>query len=77
MNAGRTVYSVKRFIGRRFRELKAEDTLVSYQVVGGRRGFAKIRIGEQEYSPPEVSAVVLRKLKESAEVYLRQPVKRV
>lgn len=69
-NPERTVYSVKRFMGRRHHEVASEERLVPYKVVGGAQEYVKIQIGEQQFTPQEISAKVLRKLKEAAESYL-------
>jgi molecular chaperone DnaK len=69
-NPTRTVSSIKRFMGRRHSEVEAEEKIVPYKVVGGAQDYVKVEIGDKEYTPPEVSAKVLRKLKESAEAYL-------
>lgn len=69
-NPTRTIYSVKRFMGRRHSEVQSEETLVPYSVVGGSGDYVKIKIGDKEYTPQEISAKVLIKLKESAESYL-------
>lgn len=69
-NPKRTVYSIKRFMGRRHNEVANEEKMVPYQVVGGPEDYVKVRIGDKEFTPPEISAKVLRKLKESAEAYL-------
>jgi molecular chaperone DnaK len=69
-NPTRTVYSIKRFMGRRHGEVAAEEKLVPYAVVGGAQDYVKVKIGDKEYTPPEISALILRKLKESAEAYL-------
>ena len=69
-NPARTIYSIKRFMGRRHNEVKSEEKMVPYQVVGGPEDYVKVRVGSKEYSPPEISAWVLRKLKEAAEAYL-------
>ncbi len=69
-NPKRTVYSVKRFMGRRHSEVESEEKIVPYEVVGGASEYVKIQIGNQQYTPQEVSAKVLRKLKEAAESYL-------
>jgi len=76
INPKRTVYSIKRFMGRRHREVEAEEKLVSYEVMGGTRGFARIKIGDREYSPPEISAIILQRLKEAAETHLGHTVSR-
>src|SRR5947208_13490510 len=70
-NPAGTVYSIKRFMGRRHDEVRTEEKMVPYQVVGGASDFVKVRVaGGKEYTPPEISAMVLRKLKEAAESYL-------
>ena len=69
-NPKRTVFSVKRFMGRRHAEVESEEKMVPYEVVGGASEYVKIQIGDKQYTPQEISAKVLRKLKESAEAYL-------
>jgi molecular chaperone DnaK len=69
-NPTRTVYSVKRFMGRRHEEVENEEKMVPYKVVGNPQDYVKIKAGEQTYTPQEISAKVLRKLKEAAESYL-------
>ncbi|MEX2188026.1 MAG: molecular chaperone DnaK [Pirellulales bacterium] len=69
-NPTRTVYSIKRFMGRRHNEVGSEEKLVPYKVTGGADEYVKVRVGDQVLTPQEVSAKVLRKLKESAESYL-------
>jgi len=69
-NPRRTVYSVKRFIGRRHSEVESEEKIVPYQIVGGSNEYVKVQIGDQQFTPQEISAKVLRKLKEAAESYL-------
>jgi molecular chaperone DnaK len=73
-NPENTVFSVKRFMGRRYDEVTQEIERVSYQVVAGPNQEAKIRIGDQEYAPLELSAMTLRKMKETAESYLGETV---
>lgn len=68
-NPENTVFSAKRFIGRRFSEVSKEDKDVSYNVVEGKNGMAAIKIGDKVYSPSEISAKVLTKLKEAAEAF--------
>ena len=70
MNPHKTVYSVKRFMGRRHNEVQAEEKIVPYEIQGGPEDYVKIRVGDRDYTPPEVSALTLRKLKEAAESYL-------
>src|SRR5262245_5332087 len=69
-NPKRTVYSIKRFMGRRHNEVQSEEKMVPYEVVGGPEDYVKVRAGDKEFTPPEISAMVLRKLKEAAEAYL-------
>jgi len=69
-NPTRTVYSIKRFMGRRHSEVASEEKIVPYAVVGGPQDYVKVKVGDKEYTPPEISAKILRKLKESAEAYL-------
>jgi molecular chaperone DnaK len=69
-NPTRTVYSVKRFMGRRHMEVANEEKMVPYKVLGGANDYVKIGIGDKEYTPQEISAKTLRKLKEAAESYL-------
>ena len=69
-NPTKTVYSIKRFMGRRHNEVASEEKIVPYKVVGGPEDYVKVDVGGQEFTPPEVSAKILRKLKESAEAYL-------
>src|SRR4051794_19097070 len=71
-----TVYSIKRFMGRRHDEVHGEEKVVPYEVVGGANDYVKVRVNGKEYSPPEVSALILRKLKEAAESYLGHKVRK-
>ncbi len=70
----RTIYSVKRFMGRRLDEVPEEISLVPYKVVEGKDGSVAIKIDDQSYAPPEISAMILGKLKAAAEAYLGTPV---
>jgi molecular chaperone DnaK len=74
VNPQNTVYSIKRFVGRRFDEVESEKGKVSYRVIAGPDGGCKVTIGDKNYSPEEISAMVLRKLKEDAEKYLGEKV---
>ncbi|MBS2001209.1 MAG: molecular chaperone DnaK [Candidatus Obscuribacterales bacterium] len=74
LNPENTVYSIKRFIGRRFSEVESEKKIVSYKVKEGGDGGCKVAIQGKDYSPEEISAMILRKLKEDAEKYLGEKV---
>src|SRR5438874_8135391 len=69
-NPRRTIYSIKRFMGRRHNEVQSEEKLVPYKIVGGPNELVKVEIDGKTYTPPEISALILRKLKEAAEAYL-------
>jgi molecular chaperone DnaK len=73
-NPERTVYSIKRFMGRRFSDVKTEAERVGYQVKSGPGGDIRIEVDDKEYSPPEISAMTLQKLKRDAEEYLGEEV---
>ena len=75
-NSRRTVYSIKRFMGRRHQEVQAEEKIVPYKVVGGASELVKVDIDGKQYTPPEISAMILRKLKEAAEAYLGHTVRK-
>ncbi len=74
-NPTNTVYSIKRFMGRRHNEVSAEEKSVPYEVTGGPEELVKVKIRGKEYTPPEISALVVRNLKEAAEEYLGEEVK--
>src|ERR1700756_6075595 len=74
LNPENTVYSIKRFIGRRFSEVESERKIVSYKVKEGPDGGCKVAIQGKDYTPEEISAMILRKLKEDAEKYLGEKV---
>src|SRR3954469_4270463 len=69
-NPKRTVFSIKRFMGRRHSEVASEEKMVPYEVVGGTEDYVKVKAGDKQNTPPEISAMILRKLKEAAEAYL-------
>jgi len=73
-NPEHTVYSIKRFMGRRYAEVPAEIKTVSFKVVESANGDCRVRIGDKQYSPPEISAMVLQKMRETAEDYLGERV---
>src|SRR6516225_9652147 len=75
-NPARTVFSIKRFMGRRHNEVQAEEKLVPYKIVGGPNELVKVDINGKMYTPPEISAMILRKLKEAAEAYLGHKVRK-
>jgi molecular chaperone DnaK len=65
-----TIYSIKRFVGRRLEEVPEEIQLVPYNVVAGKEGTAAVKVGEETYSPQEISAMILQKLKAAAEAHI-------
>src|SRR5258708_223294 len=69
-NPTKTIYSIKRFMGRRHNEVASEEKIVPYEVVGGANDYVKVKVGDKQYTPSEISAHVLRKRKEAAESYL-------
>jgi molecular chaperone DnaK len=73
-----TIYSIKRFMGRRHSEVQSEEKMIPYQVVGGPNDYVKVHIEatKKDYTPPEISAMILRKLKEAAESYLGHKVRK-
>ena len=75
-NPRRTVYSIKRFMGRRRKEVAGEEKLVPYKITGGPDEPVKVDIDGKLYTPPEISAMILRKLKEAAEAYLGHTVRK-
>jgi molecular chaperone DnaK len=75
-NPKRTIYSIKRFMGRRREETASEEKLVPYKIVGGPDEPVKVEVNGKLYTPPEISAFILRKLKEAAEAHLGQKVRK-
>ena len=75
-NPENTVFSIKRFMGRRYEEVSEEMKMVPYDVVKSASGAAEIKAGGKDYSPPQISAMVLQKLKQAAEAYLGQTVQK-
>jgi molecular chaperone DnaK len=73
-NSENTVFSIKRFMGRRFDEVSEEMKMVPYEVVRAGNGDVRVKAGGQELAPPQLSAMILQKLKQAAEDYLGQPV---
>jgi molecular chaperone DnaK len=74
MNPERTIFSIKRFMGRKESEVKEEETIVPYKVVAGPNGDVRIEVDGKQYSPPEISAMILQKLKTDAEAKLGETV---
>jgi molecular chaperone DnaK len=73
-NSENTVFSIKRFMGRKEAEVREEEQIVPYKVVAGPGGDARVEAGGKQHSPPEISAMILQKLKADAEAYLGEPV---
>jgi molecular chaperone DnaK len=75
-NPQNTVFSIKRFMGRRHNEVHSEEKIVPYEIVGGENELVKVGIRGKTYTPPEISAMILRDLKKTAEDYLGEQVTR-
>ena len=73
-NPTNTIFSIKRFMGRKQSEVSEEMTIVPYEVINGPNGDVRVKAGDKELAPPEVSAMILQKLKADAEAYLGEPV---
>ena len=73
-NPKNTIYSIKRFMGRKYAEVQSEMKLVPYEVIQGPNGDARVKVEGKEYSPPEISAMILQKMKQTAEDYLGEKV---
>ncbi|HEX4730041.1 MAG TPA: molecular chaperone DnaK [Solirubrobacterales bacterium] len=74
MNPENTIFSIKRFMGRKESEVKEEETIVPYSVEAGPNGDVRVDVRGKQYSPPEISAMILQKLKTDAEAKLGEPV---
>lgn len=70
LNPENTIYSIKRFIGRKYSEAESERKIISYNVVEGKNGLAEVKLADRNYTPEEISAMILQKLKADAESYL-------
>jgi molecular chaperone DnaK len=73
-NPKNTIFSIKRFMGRRYEEVAAEEKMVPYTIVGKPGELVKVRVRDKEYTPPEISAMILQELKKTAEDYLGEKV---
>ena len=73
-NPQNTIFSIKRFMGRKEAEVREEESIVPYKVVAGPNGDARVEAGGEQHSPPEISAMILQKLKSDAEAYLGESV---
>ena len=73
-NPRHTVFSIKRFMGRNVDEVSDEKSKVPYEIIAGDNGSARVKISDRVYSPPEISAMILQKMKKTAEEYLGQEV---
>jgi molecular chaperone DnaK len=73
-NPQNTIFSIKRFMGRKYSEVSEEMKIVPYEVIAGPNGDARIKVGDKEYAPPEISAMILQKLKTDSEAYLGETV---
>jgi molecular chaperone DnaK len=73
-NPKNTIFSIKRFMGRMIDEVSSEKTKVPYEVISGEGTSARVKVSDRIYSPPEISAMILQKMKKTAEEYLGQEV---
>ncbi|MFO7956162.1 MAG: molecular chaperone DnaK [Candidatus Brocadiia bacterium] len=75
-NPQNTIFSIKRFMGRRHSEVAAEEKMVPYQIVGGPEELVKVHAADKDWTPPELSAMILQALKEAAEEYLDEEIEK-
>ena len=75
-NPTNTIYSIKRFMGRRHSEVSEEEKIVSYQITGGPEELVKVKVRDKEYTPPEISAMILQNLRTAAEEYLGEKIEK-
>jgi molecular chaperone DnaK len=73
-NSAQTIYSIKRFMGRKHDEVAHEISLVPYKVIRAKNGDAHVKVGDDIYSPPEISSMILQKMKADAEAYLGEKI---
>ena len=75
-NPRNTIFSIKRFMGRRHNEVQAEEKMVPYTITGGANELVKVHAGDKDYTPPEISAMILQSLRQAAEDYLGEKVEK-
>ena len=75
-NPANTIYSIKRFMGRRHNEVSEEEKIVSYEITGGPDELVKVKVRDKEYTPPEISAMILQNLRTAAEEYLGEKIEK-
>ncbi len=75
-NPQNTIFSIKRFMGRRHSEVSSEEKIVPYKIIGGPEELVKVHAGDKEWTPPELSAMILQALKEAAEEYLDEKIEK-
>src|SRR5262245_28643381 len=73
-NPENTIFSIKRFMGRKFSEISEESKMVPYKVIAASNGDVRVAAGGKELAPPEISAMILQKMKDTAEQYLGEKV---
>src|SRR5258706_9948857 len=72
-NPKNTIFSIKRFMGRRHSEVAQEEKMVPYQITGGPEELVKVKVRDKEYTPEQISAMILQDLKKTAEAYFGEP----